>query len=118
MTDVRRDQAQGVLNALEMSNIGVRLEDGQLILAAPKGSLTAEDREVLADLKPELIELLTPSPRFAPMPWRDALANASIEFRERWGYRANELEEGGMPWREAEEQAYRELMTAIQSQAA
>lgn len=45
-------------------------------------------------------------------PWRERLANWPYEWRERWGIRANELEEAGVPWIEAEKRAWNETLTA------
>jgi hypothetical protein len=42
-------------------------------------------------------------------PHRVALARWPIEWRERWGYRANALEDSGMNWRDAEIQAFIEV---------
>lgn len=49
-----------------------------------------------------------PSPE--PLPWRAPLANWPDEWRERWGRRANALEEAGLGWREAERQAWNETL--------
>lgn len=42
-------------------------------------------------------------------PYRTALANWPDEWRERWGYRANALEETGLGWRAAEARAFFEV---------
>ena len=42
-------------------------------------------------------------------PYRTALANWPDEWRERWGCRANDLEEAGLGWREAEACAFFEV---------
>lgn len=44
------------------------------------------------------------------LPWRALLANWPDAWRERWGRRANALEDGGMPWVEAERQAWNETL--------
>jgi hypothetical protein len=36
-----------------------------------------------------------------------------VAWRERWGQRANELEEAGLPWRDAETQAFVEVWNAF-----
>lgn len=49
----------------------------------------------------------------APNPdlrWRPKLAKWPLEWRERWGLRANALEEQGLDWIEAERQAMNETM--------
>jgi hypothetical protein len=42
------------------------------------------------------------------LPWRRRLANWPDAWRERWGHRANALEASGVPWIEAERQAWNE----------
>lgn len=44
--------------------------------------------------------------------WRRRLAKWPDLWRERWGRRANALEEGGMAWVEAERQAWNEVLAA------
>lgn len=58
----------------------------------------------------------TESPRQAwrasevqPLPYRMVLANWPDDWRERWGRRANELEESGLTWRDAEGRAFVEI---------
>jgi hypothetical protein len=46
---------------------------------------------------------------FKSFPYRTALANWPDEWRERWGYRANALEETGLNWQEAELRAFFEV---------
>jgi len=51
----------------------------------------------------------TPAPVFHPLAYRGVVAEWSLEDRERWGRRANELEETGLAWRDAETQAFVEV---------
>lgn len=44
------------------------------------------------------------------LPWRRRLAKWPDEWRERWGVRANQLEDTGLDWVEAERQAWNETM--------
>lgn len=46
---------------------------------------------------------------FKTFPYRTALANWPDEWRERWGHRANALEEQGLDWQEAEARAFFEI---------
>ena len=46
----------------------------------------------------------------SPTRWREMLAKWPDEWRERWGRRANALEEQGLHWLEAERQAMNETM--------
>lgn len=46
---------------------------------------------------------------FHPPAYRGVLAGWPQDRRERWGRRANELEESGLSWRDAEAQAFVEI---------
>lgn len=48
------------------------------------------------------------------LPWRALLPKWPDEWRERWGRRANELEQSGTHWVEAERQAWDETLAARQ----
>ena len=52
-----------------------------------------------------------PPPIFHPLAYRGVVAEWPIEWRERWGRRANALEESGLSWRDAEAQAFVEVWT-------
>lgn len=41
-----------------------------------------------------------------PLPYRQVLATWPDDWRERWGRRANQLEETGLSWRDAEGRAF------------
>ncbi|WP_165227145.1 hypothetical protein [Aquisphaera insulae] len=47
-----------------------------------------------------------PAPIFHPLAYRSIIAEWPIDRRERWGLRANELEDTGLSWRDAETQAF------------
>jgi hypothetical protein len=52
--------------------------------------------------------ILEPGPE--PWPGRPAeLAEWPVEWRAKWGVRANELEASGIPWPEHERQAFNEI---------
>src|SRR5262249_52240606 len=53
-----------------------------------------------------------PPPMFQPLAFRHVVAGWPVECRERWGRRANELEAAGLPWRDAETQAFIEVWDA------
>ncbi|QEH34758.1 hypothetical protein OJF2_33000 [Aquisphaera giovannonii] len=59
-----------------------------------------------------------PAPIFHPLAYRSVLAGWPIEHRERWGLRANELEETGLSWRDAETQAFVEAWNGIREREA
>jgi hypothetical protein len=48
-----------------------------------------------------------------PLPYRLVLAKWPIEWRERWGRRANDLEEAGFSWRDAEGRAFVEVWNQL-----
>jgi hypothetical protein len=45
------------------------------------------------------------------LPWRSVVARWPIDRRQRWGDRANQLQDAGLDWREAERIAFDELKT-------
>lgn len=49
-----------------------------------------------------------------PLPWRQKLPRWPDPWRQRWGERANSLEALGLDWREAERQAFDEVLLAKQ----
>jgi hypothetical protein len=52
-----------------------------------------------------------------PLAYRKVIANWSDEWRERWGHRANSLEDLGLSWRDAETQAFIEVLHEIKEGA-
>ncbi len=50
-----------------------------------------------------------------PLPYRQVLATWSDDWRERWGRRRNELEDAGLPWRDAEGRAFVEILKQLKS---
>jgi hypothetical protein len=59
---------------------------------------------------------LAPPPIFHPLAYRGVVANWPVEWRERWGRRANSLEESGLSWRDAETQAFVEVWNQLRHQ--
>ena len=57
-----------------------------------------------------------PPPVFHPPAYRGVLASWPEGWRERWGRRANELEEAGLSWRDAEAQAFAEVWNVFRQQ--
>lgn len=55
----------------------------------------------------------TSPPTFHPLAYRSVVADWPVEWRERWGRRANALEECGLAWRDAETQAFVEIWHAL-----
>lgn len=52
-----------------------------------------------------------------PLPHRIVLAAWPDEWRERWGRRANDLEEAGLSWRDAEGRAFVEVWSEWRASA-
>lgn len=50
-----------------------------------------------------------PPPVFHPLGYRSVVAGWPLDVRERWGRRANEWEDRGLSWRDAETQAFVEV---------
>jgi hypothetical protein len=60
----------------------------------------------------------SPPPVFHPLAYRGVVAEWPIDLREKWGRRANELEESGLTWRDAETQAFIEVWSVARAQQA
>jgi hypothetical protein len=58
-----------------------------------------------------------PAPVFHPLAYRSVVAEWPVEWRERWGRRANELEEKGLAWRDAEALAFVEIWKELREHA-
>jgi hypothetical protein len=54
-----------------------------------------------------------PAQVFHPPAYRGVVAGWPQDWRERWGRRANELEEAGLSWRDAEAQAFVETWNLV-----
>ncbi len=57
------------------------------------------------------------TPVFHPLAYRSVVASWPLQWRELWGQRANELEETGLSWRDAETQAFVEVWHKLRSSA-
>jgi hypothetical protein len=55
----------------------------------------------------------SPPPIFHRLAYRGVVATWPIEWRERWGQRANALEDSGLSWRDAETQAFVEIWNEL-----
>jgi hypothetical protein len=65
--------------------------------------------EIAAGSRRRAVEAPSSPPIFHPLAYRGVVAGWPVEWRERWGRRANELEESGLSWRDAETQAFVEV---------
>ncbi|AMV37174.1 hypothetical protein [Planctomyces sp. SH-PL62] len=66
-------------------------------------------RKAAPALRPEPVDRTPPPPVFHPLAYRSVVAAWSLDARERWGRRSNELEDEGLSWRDAETQAFVEV---------
>jgi len=64
------------------------------------------------------VKVNAPAPVFHPLAYRGVVAEWPVEWRERWGRRANALEESGLSWRDAEAQAFVEIWNEIRAHQA
>jgi hypothetical protein len=80
-------------------------ETGQVLAEASAGPAT----EIAPSVRPRSVESAPPAPVFHPLAYRGVVADWPVEWRERWGRRANALEESGLSWRDAETQAFVEV---------
>ncbi len=55
-------------------------------------------------------------PVFHPPAYRGVVAGWPEDWRERWGRRANDLEEAGLSWRDAEAQAFVEVWNKVREE--
>ena len=99
---------------LDRLGIVLSVRRDRLHWAAPPGAMTPEIKAALAAHKPALLRLLSgvESPAPPPPPWPPRpleLAEWPVEWRARWGRRANELEDSGIPWPEHERRAFHEV---------
>jgi hypothetical protein len=66
-------------------------------------------RAVTHGSRRRLSEPTSASPVFHPLAYRGVVAQWPVEWREQWGRRANEFEDSGLSWRDAETQAFVEV---------
>jgi hypothetical protein len=126
--------AATLLTAANAVGLDVAAHDGRLVVKGPKGAaglvrlLLEHEADVLAVLaadesSPDTdptdppaseppgppVGSVGPGPPPADRSWRTAVARWPVEWRERWGRRANEVEFAGAAWIEAEWSAFGEL---------
>ena len=69
-----------ILSRIRQSGGSVRVADGDLQISAPGGTLSPEDRLVLASHKPDLVRLLNPvDEEKAAVRWVESLSDADAE---------------------------------------
>jgi hypothetical protein len=90
-------------------------EDEEAPPAQAEAPETATDRAKSATIAhPGHTGAEAPPPRaFHPPAYRGVVAGWPEGWRERWGRRANELEESGLSWRDAEAQAFVEVWNLV-----
>jgi hypothetical protein len=72
--------------------------------------------DIASGLRRVPVKSNSPAPVFHPLAYRGVVAEWPIEWRERWGRRANALEEKGLSWRDAEAQAFVEVWNEVRAQ--
>jgi hypothetical protein len=72
--------------------------------------------DVASNLRRLPVKINPPAPVFHPLAYRGVVAEWPVEWRERWGRRANALEEKGLSWRDAETQAFIEVWGEVRAQ--
>jgi len=77
----------------------------------PRTKRPARDKQPAEPASPQA----PPPPVFHPLAYRGVVAGWPLESRELWGRRANELEDAGLSWRDAETQAFVEVWRALRS---
>jgi hypothetical protein len=75
----------------------------------PSPQSAAPASETVESVRTRPVESNSPAPIFHPLAYRGVVAEWPIEWRERWGHRANALEDSGLSWRDAETQAFVEV---------
>jgi hypothetical protein len=83
--------------------------------ASGKSSSVAKTESV-ADFGLPAAKASAPAAVFHPLAYRGVVAEWPVELRERWGHRANALEESGLTWRDAETQAFVEVWNFVRGQ--
>ena len=95
----------------------VRGVQGRLGILFEEEESSGQDKpEIALPLKvagPVPVPASTTTTQFHPLAYRRVLSAWPDEWRERWGYRANALEEAGLSWRDAETQAFIEVWNQI-----
>jgi hypothetical protein len=90
-------------------------EDEEAPRAEVEASETATDRartSTIAHPRHATPEA-SPPRSFHPPAYRGVVAGWPEDWRERWGRRANDLEEAGLSWRDAEAQAFVEVWNLV-----
>jgi hypothetical protein len=121
----------GLLDRARAAGLSITTDGDRIIVCGPRRAdalareLIAHKVEVMAELAAlalvEAAPAATPSrddqakPAEAatepdPCPWRKVLPGWPVEWRERWGRRANELAESGIRWPDDEAKAFVEVL--------
>ncbi len=72
--------------------------------------------DIASSLRRLPVKVNPPAPVFHPLAYRGVVAEWPVEWRERWGRRANALEEKGLSWRDAEAQAFVEVWGELRTE--
>lgn len=115
-----------LLDRAAESELDVQIEGDRVRIRGPKAAESIAKE--LLDRKAELLAWwrhpgagipipdVPVSPDWLPrdLPWRQVLAEWPIELRERWGRRANDFEDAGLAWFEAEQLAFEDITHSVQ----
>lgn len=99
-----------LLDSAHEAGLAIRIEGRRVVIRGPK-SADALARKVLARKAELLAWWARVDGAPSSTPWRTTLADWPREQRERWGRRANQLEDEGHDWREAERLAFEEIVS-------
>ena len=113
----RRDRGRSRVRSVQ-GRLSMLYEDEDESGQSPAEPSSAPSSEHSASSEQTSQPTASPPPIFHPLAYRGVVANWPVEWRERWGRRANSLEEGGLSWRDAETQAFVEVWNQVRSHTA
>jgi hypothetical protein len=94
-----------LLTVMKSADIRMEIVEGRLRVNAPRGAVTPVIQSAFVEHKAALVGSVKP-----PWPPRPPeLASWPIGRREAWGRLANQLEDGGLSWNEAEQRAFAQV---------
>lgn len=90
------------------------VEDEEALNRDDETAVAAMERPVVTAIAHPRHQPEPPAPKVVhPPAYRNVVAGWSEDWRERWGRRANELEDSGLSWRDAEAQAFAEVWNLL-----
>jgi hypothetical protein len=111
-----------LLDRARAAGLSVAARGDRLVIKGPRRAEPIA-RELMGR-KAKVLALLAGPPQGPPAasppmsyPWREVLPDWSIEWRQRWGELANQHQDVGLSWREAEARAFAEVSAERESGA-